>query len=148
MCVVIDTNKAGDFCKQERPYLKMLLKWVNSGGRIASGGRLEAELYKVQAMRGLLNEWFRKGTLVRIPSEAVAKHEALVRGLCVSDDPHVVALAIAAKAHIIVTQDGDLIKDLRNLAIVGSKRKIYKENAASPNRIDRHWALLQRSDCP
>ena len=59
MCVVIDTNKAADFCKQERPYLKALMGWVNSGGRIASGGRLEYELFKVQAMKGLLLEWYR-----------------------------------------------------------------------------------------
>ena len=148
MCVVIDANKAADFCKQEHPYLKMLLQWVNAGGRIASGGRLEVELYKVQAMKGLLIEWSRAGKLIKISAEKIAQREALVRECCVSDDPHVVALAIESKAHIIVTEDKNLIKDLKNIRLVGSRRKIYKENSKSPDRIDRHRALLQRSDCP
>ncbi len=66
MCIIIDANKAADFCRQEKPYLRMLLKWVNSGGRIASGGHLEAELVKVQAMNGLLLEWSRSGKLIKI----------------------------------------------------------------------------------
>ena len=148
MCIVIDANKAADFCKQERPYLRTLLQWVNSGGRIASGGRLEVELYKVHAMKGLLIEWSRAGKLIRISPERIAQREALVRNRCVSNDPHVVALAIESRAHIVVTADRNLIKDLKNLELVGSKRRIYKENSASPGRTDRHRALLQRSDCP
>jgi hypothetical protein len=148
MCIVIDANRAADFCRQEHPYLKTLLQWVNSGGRIASGGRLEVELYKVQAMKGLLIEWSRAGKLIKISAEKIAQREALVRDRCVSDDPHVVALAIESKAHIVVTGDKNLIKDLKNPGLVGSRRRIYKENSASPDRIDRHRALLQRSDCP
>jgi hypothetical protein len=148
MCVVVDANKAADFCKQERPYLTALLKWVNSGGRIASGGRLEIELYKVQAMKGLLVEWSRSGKLIRVSLEKIAGREALVRDQCVSNDPHVVALAIESRARIIVTEDSDLIRDLKNTQLMGARRRIYKENAANPNRIDRHRALLQRSDCP
>jgi hypothetical protein len=148
MCVVIDANKAADFCKQDRPYLKMLLQWVNSGGRIASGGRLEVELFKVQAMKLLLVEWSRSGKLIRVSPHKIIEREALVRDRCVSDDPHVVALAIESKASIVVTGDGNLIKDLKNLELMGSKRKIYKENAAKPNVLKNHRALLQRSDCP
>ncbi len=147
MCVVIDANKAADFCKQDHPYLKTLLRWVNSGGRIASGGHLEKELFKVQAMKGLLTEWSRAGKLVRISATKVAAREAVVKQHCVSDDPHVVALAIEAKAHIVVTEDKKLIVDLRNTRIVGQRRRIYKENSASPMRVDRHIALLRSSDC-
>ena len=148
MCVVIDANKAADFCKQERPYLVALLKWVNSGGRIASGGRLEIELYKVQKMKGLLVEWMRSGKLIRVSSERITEREASVRNQCVSNDPHVVALAIESRANIIVTEDGNLIKDLKNTQLMGAKRKIYKEDSANPDHIHRHRALLQRSDCP
>jgi hypothetical protein len=148
MCVVIDANKAADFCKQERPCLTTLLKWVNSGGRIASGGRLEIELYKVQAMKGLLVEWARSGRLIKVSPDRITKREALVRGQCSSDDPHVLALVIESKAQIVVTEDGNLIRDLKNTQLMGARCRIYKENSANPDRIDRHWALLQRSDCP
>jgi hypothetical protein len=147
MCVVIDANKAADFCNQHHPYLKTLLRWVNSGGRIASGGHLERELFKVQAMKGILTEWSRSGKLVRISADKVSAREAVVKQHCVSDDPHVIALAIEAKAHIVVTEDKKLIVDLRNKQIVGHRRRIYKENSASPMRIDRHIALLRSSDC-
>jgi hypothetical protein len=148
MCVVIDTNKAADFCRQERPYLKTLLNWVNSGGRIASGGRLEAELFRVQAMKGLLLEWSRSGKLIRISPDRITNREVLVRDYCASDDPHVVALAIESRASIVVTGDMNLIKDLKNTGLMGSRRKIYKEDSANPESIKRHQALLRRSDCP
>jgi hypothetical protein len=148
MCVVIDTNKAADFCKQERPYLKALLNWINSGGRVASGGRLEVELFKVQAMKGLLLEWSRSGKLIKISSDKITNREAVVRDDCTSDDPHVVALAIESRASIVVTSDVNLIKDLKNVALMGSRRRIYKENGANPEVIKSHRALLRRSDCP
>ncbi len=148
MCVVIDANKAAEFCKQESPYLKTLLSWVNSGGRIASGGHLEAELYKVQAMKLLLLEWSRSGKLIRIAKDRIQNREALIRDRCVSNDSHVVALAIEAKASIVVTSDGNLIKDLKNKGLMGSTCKIYKENTAKPAIVKDHQALLRRSDCP
>lgn len=148
MCVVIDANKAGDFCNQSRPYLRTLLRWVNAGGRVASGGHLERELFKVHSMKGLLLEWSRSGRLVRVPSARVSAREATLRPVCRSDDPHVLAVAIEAKASIVVTEDKDLITDLRDRSLVGQRRRIYKENSASPNRVDRHAALLARSDCP
>jgi hypothetical protein len=148
MCLIIDANKAADFCKQERPYLKPLWSWVNGGGRIVSGGRLEKELFKIQAMKGVLLEWSRNGTLIRISSEKILEKENFVKSACISDDPHVVALAIISKANIVVTEDKKLIEDLRNCKLVGKRRRIYKENSASPSRIDRHATLLRSSDCP
>lgn len=148
MCVVIDTNKAADFCKQDRPYLKVLLEWVNSGGRIASGGHLENELYKVQAMRVLLLEWFRSGKLIRVPAQRITEREALVRKRCVSNDPHVIALVIESKASIVVTGDRKLIQDLKNSKLMGARRKIYKEHPTNPSIISNHRILLKRSDCP
>lgn len=148
MCIIIDANKAADFCKQEKPYLNVLLRWIATGGRVASGGHLERELFKVHSMKALLLEWSRSGKLIRVPQERVAAREALVRSQCRSDDPHVVALAIETSASIVVTEDKNLIIDLRDRSLVGRRRRIYKENSASPSRVDRHTALLQRSDCP
>ena len=148
MCVVIDANKAADFCRQERPYLKTLMSWINSGGRIVSGGKLEAELFKVGAMRSLLTEWSRRGTLIKISTERVQATEQRVRPMCTSDDPHVVALAIESRASVIVTEDKLLIGDLRNLTLVGQRRRIFKENSASPAKVRHLQTLLRNSDCP
>lgn len=148
MCVVIDTNKAADFCKQERPYLKVLMKWILKGGRIVSGGRLQGELFKITEMRALVSEWSKRGNLVQLSTDVVANKEKEISPLCKSDDPHVLAIAIISNAHIVVTEDKLLIEDLRDLKIVKRRRRIYKENGASPSRIDRHLSLLNASDCP
>lgn len=148
MCIIIDANKAADFCKQEKPYLNVLLRWIGAGGRVASGGDLERELFKVESMKSLLLEWSRSGRLVRIPSDRIAVREKSVRQHCKSNDSHVIALAIESKANIVVTEDKNLICDLRDRTLVGNRRRIYKENSASPGRVDRHKLILQQSDCP
>jgi len=148
MCVVIDANKAGDLCNQDRPYLMALMQWINRGGRIVSGGKLQEELFRITKMRELVTEWAKRGTLIQLPKDAVKAKEDEIKGVCKSDDPHVIAIAIISNARIVVTEDKKLIQDLQDLSIVGRRRRIYKENGASPNRIDRHMALLRGSDCP
>jgi hypothetical protein len=148
MCLIIDANKASDFCKQKDPYLKPLWEWINGGGRIACGGHLLTELYKIGAMQKLMLEWSRRGTLIRHDEKKIKEIETEIIKKCKSDDPHVIALAVVSKASIIVTGDKDLISDLKNTNLVGFRRKIYKENSASPDRVDRHITMLRGSDCP
>lgn len=148
MCVIIDTNKAADFCRQDRPYLKILMHWISKGGRVASGGDLEKELYKIEKMRAIISEWSRSGRLVRYSAEKISAVEVGIENLCRSNDSHVVALAIVSQASIVVTEDKLLIDDLREKSIVGVKRRIYKENSASPAKTDHLRRLLSRSNCP
>lgn len=148
MCIIIDANRAGDFCLNEKPYIKTLRSWVNRGGKIVAGGKLETELFHNKKMRVLILEWTRNGTLVRISKDEVKAIEDQIKDKCVSDDPHVVALAIKTRAQIVVTEDRKLIQDLRNKQLVKKRRRIYKENTASPMRVDRQETLLQNSNCP
>lgn len=148
MCVIIDANRAGDIVQGAKPYILVLLKWIRGGGKIATGGHLEAELFKNGKMRDLLLQLSRSGQLRRYPSDRLAQIQATVSLKCKSDDPHVVALAIYSKAEIVVTEDADLILDLRDRSLVFSRRRIFKENAASPARVGHLTTLLARSDCP
>jgi len=148
MCLVIDANQAGDFCKQEKPHLKCLLGWINSGGRVVSAGELERELFRVNAMRTLALEWSRRGNLIKLNAQEVTARKNQIAPMCRSNDAHVVAVTIVGRADVVVTSDKLLIQDLKDTAIVGSRRKIYKENSASPGRVDRHAKLLRSLDCP
>lgn len=148
MCLVIDANQAGDLCKQEKPHLKCLLGWINAGGRVISGGELERELFRVSGMRTLALEWSRRGNLIRLSAEQVGQIKDRLQGSCRSNDPHILAVVIAGRADVVVTADKPLIKDLKDTSLVGRRRRIYKENTASPNRIDRHVRLLRGLDCP
>lgn len=147
MCLIIDANKAADLAHLRRPYLVPLLKWINQGGRIASGGRLERELLKIADMRSLLAEWSRRGSLVKIAADELTSETERLRANCRSNDPHVLALANLSGADVVVTEDRDLIDDLRDAALVGRRRRIYKENSAAPDRIDRHKQMLMRVRC-
>ena len=98
-------------------------------------------------MKGLLAEWSRAGRLVRIANDRIEAREKLVKPYCISDDPHVVALAIEARADVVVTADKNLIVDLRNKTLMGKKLRIYKESSGNPRRVDRHRSLLNASDC-
>jgi predicted nucleic acid-binding protein len=118
MCVVIDANTAADFCRQEKPYLRELLRWINKGGRVAAGGKLEQELYKVEPMRALLIEWSRSGRLIKVSKEKIEACERRIKKGCRSNDTHVIALAITSKAEIVVTADKELISDLKNTQVV------------------------------
>lgn len=145
MCIIIDANRCGDICSNEKDYVKPLLKWVMKGGKLVSGGKLEDELFKNLKMRSLLLEWDRSGRIRKFKREDMSVE---IEGKCKSDDPHVLALANLSSASIIVTEDEDLISDLKNREIVGFRRKIYKENAASPGHVDHLSKLLSRSGCP
>lgn len=146
MCIVIDTNRAADFARQEEPYLKLLMTWINSGGKVISGGRLEAELFKVEKMRGLLTEWSKRGSLIRIPSPKIEAREAMVAPMCKSNDAHVIAVAIEGRADIVVTEDNILISDIKNRAI-GGKFRALKSPKFNPNDISRQRKLLNSTDC-
>lgn len=148
MCLVIDANQAGVFCKQQRPYVQSLLGWINSGGRVVSGGQLERELFKIREMRVLALEWSRRGNLIRLPTEDLQRETDRVRDKCRSNDPHVVAVAIVGRADVVVTEDNLLIQDLKDPSIVGSKRRIFKEDATNPNRLNTQIRLLRTMDCP
>ncbi|XUU59850.1 hypothetical protein ACRAQ6_09745 [Erythrobacter sp. HA6-11] len=147
MCIIIDANQAGELARANKPYIQLVLKWIESGGAIVSGGHLETELIEHSEMANLLTQLSRSGQLRRIARERIVDRAALIAAACKSNDPHVVALAIEAGTNVIVTQDKNLISDLKNLELVGRRRRILKENSAQPNRTRHIPPLLQSANC-
>jgi hypothetical protein len=95
-----------------------------------------AELCKVGAVQRLLVALSRAGRLRRFDEldERKLSHRADVR----SNDPHVLALAVASGARTLVTSDGDLTTDFRNPKIIHGPRGSVYQHPAKHGHLLRH----------
>ena len=130
MCAIVDNNVANEVFGGGPPEAgRRFRHWLGGrNGRLVVGGRLLAELKGNRGFR----EWFQQnelsGRLLQVKDEEVARQESNVKrtGLCMSDDEHVVALAIASGARLLYTNDNLLMDDFRNQQIVsGTRGRIY-----------------------
>jgi hypothetical protein len=148
MCLVIDANQAHAFGDlTNRPYISEIVKWIGQGGRIAAGGKLRDELFKIAAFRQLLTEWNRAGRIVNFDDALLAAEGERISDQCISDDPHVIALARLSGAKVVMTEDRALIADLKNNEVIGSRRKIYKQDSKGRQVTRAHKSLLAGSGC-
>jgi hypothetical protein len=85
----------------------------------------------IQDVRLYLVELERAGRLrFNFSDKALHEEENFLRkaGMCVSNDLHVLALAIVSGARTVATRDQALSKDFRNKAVVDSPRgSIYRD---------------------
>lgn len=129
-CLVIDANRAGVFFGQPGSEAAApIWAWLRKDGVLVCGGRLADELAKLAVARKLLLELNRAGRAVLEASEKVAKVEAEIRraGGIESNDPHVLALARVSGARVVYTEDGALIRDFTNPAILRPKGRVYRK---------------------
>lgn len=130
MCMIVDTNRLGDFlAKPETPDAAPIHRWLRRGwGNLAfsMGGAFADELYR--AAKSRLLEYSRAGQATRFPDEQVEdearrlKSEGVVR----SNDAHVLALAKVSGARLLYSGDADLMADFKDGKILGKPRgKIY-----------------------
>lgn len=143
MLAIVDANQAGNFAKTDSDHLHEFVRWVLSGGKVALGGRLTSELGKVGSFLPFLSQWRSSGRLILISDTLVNELENSLPPIK-SDDPHVVALAIISDAKLIVTDDKPLMKDMKDLAVVGYRRKIYPCGVQRPKQIRSYKDLLRR----
>lgn len=148
MCVIIDVNQSDKMLRPDvNPHFSDLIRWVNKGGTVYSGGKLHQELGRVVGLLGLLASWEASGRLRILSAGPINSLAEQLSDACVSDDSHIVALAIISGAELIVTADKALMKDMKNLALVSTRRKIYpcEYTISSGNR--RHKLLLDSLRC-
>lgn len=138
MCAILDNSTRDEvFGNAPTDRGRLFYEWINQGqGRLAIGGtKLREELGGSTQQPGSVNfrRWLptaiRQGFVIQPDDdEAVdAVADALeAQGVCLSDDPHVLALAQDTGARLLYSNDGDLQDDFRNRAIIGGVRgKIY-----------------------
>jgi len=141
VCIIIDANVAGIFLARSSAIRKWLGK-RNGDPRLVADGKLKSELVEIQEVRLYLVELERAGRLRSSFSEKalLETERRLQKGaVCVSDDHHVVALAVVSGARTIATRDGALAKDVRNKAILHNPRgSVYRDP-------DKHSHLLRHT---
>ena len=145
MCIIIDTNKLGLFL-QEPPNkdMKPIHDWLSQrGGKLvySNSGKFSKEIPRRARIR--LDDYLKVGRAILIPrSEIEKKQNKLDMRLLKSDDPHIIALALAAKVDLLCTKDSDLMHDFTNFRIMGAGNRGRVYSSA------RNKNLLSKDRCP
>lgn len=119
---------------------RQVLDFLLTRGRLIYGGKLAKELSGNVRLGALILELTRAGRVQRVAESAIAKlQDELERsGLLVSNDGHVIALALASGVHLVYTSDDNLCHDVKNKRLLDNPRgKVYKKAS--------HRALLRNS---
>ena len=141
MCLILDTNKYGDFLNRN-PDMKPVRDWVeNKRGKIAYSAtqKMESELKRCgKKMEDIIILYRKNNYIKNIPEEGVEKAMGkLQKSDLKSDDPHIIALAQVSGVKLLVSGDTDLHKDFKRLIKGGS---VYQTK--------EHKHLLKRDLCP
>jgi predicted nucleic acid-binding protein len=129
MPIIIDANRAGDFCHPFSMHAPEILRRIaEKRTRVTVGGKLLHELSQTR-IKQLLLEWARSGRLDRQNDEHVnAETERFASTNLSSDDPHIIALAYISGCRLLYTEDSALIIDFKNTSIISPKGKVIKTN--------------------
>lgn len=137
MCLIIDTNVVSRvfFGASDPDFSSLhgcLFGNANPRVEIAYGGQLRREYLKNRKVATVLRVMDQAGRAAQYPDKAVDAETDTVEntGLCVSDDPHVIALAKVSGARVLCSHDKDLHTDFTNKALLDSPRgKVYQESS-------------------
>lgn len=148
MCAILDANVVHKVFGKNRPEAgKAFFEWLVSGnGRLVTGGKLHQELTRVHTFM----EWSKQATLSgkikRFNDRKIDDRTEKLKGSCISDDPHVIALAQISGARFLYSDDGNLHQDFKNKKLIPKPEgKIYstkKQNSFTTS----HQELLSRRD--
>ncbi len=142
MCIIIDTNRLGDFFNSKHEDSKPIRKWLNNGGTLVYSDGGEFKRAMKSRWRTKLKIYSDSGSAKLIPYDKLREKEIELRESkrLKSDDSHILALAKAAGARLLYTNDHNLMKDFKNGMILNKpKGKVYSRKSNAD--------LLHRSIC-
>ncbi len=130
MCVVIDADIFNRFLDPNDDDMEPLRDWVKNRGKIVytNFGQYWTELLNYRPMLIELRNLSEAGK---------AKMKELDEHSLISNDLHILALALADNVKILVSKDSDLHNDFKSIVKGG---KIYQNK--------KHKNLLARHSCP
>lgn len=136
MCfIIIDANRYGNFIDPDNADMKPVKDWLDKGkGKIAYSPtkKMQSELDKCSKMKQLLANYRTSGKAKKFAKKIVEQKLACLlkngKVTLESNDPHIIGLALAAKAKLLISSDKDLVKDFKNKKIVGGKIYSDKDN--------------------
>jgi hypothetical protein len=121
MCLIIDANVVHKVFPTPSEDLGPVLKAIFEGrARVVYGGELSREYQRTDAFRRFLLRLDQQGSARQVADAKVdAETRRLVEsGACVSDDPHIIALAIVGAVRLLCSEDDDLATDFTNPALL------------------------------
>ena len=142
MCVILDTNTFGKFKNPADEDMAPVWKWLdNRNGKIvyANTEKFEDE-WERGGMSHLRDQMMRAGQL-KLVSEGVQEKADELRSEIVSNDEHIIALAIIADVKVLISYregDSDLFDDFKDRNLVGGK--VYTRKT--------HAHMLTKDTCP
>lgn len=150
MCAIVDVNVVHEVFGVNRPEAGIRFRdWISSGsGRLVIGGQLKEELTRNQKFKEWTVQGRLSGQLHEIDENTVKEATTILEdsGACISDDPHIIALAQVSGARLLFTNDRDLQEDFGNRQLVNNPRgKIYTTRMG-PRVTQSHRNLLRRKD--
>lgn len=134
MCIIIDANISHlVFCNTPSNDWIPILNFIeNHSNSLAIGGKVASELFKHNRTRRIIGQYLRSGNARSYNSETLIHEENSIISDCVSDDPHVIALARNSGARLLCSHDQDLHCDFTNPSILNNPRgKIYQNSSHS-----------------
>lgn len=130
MCAIVDANVKHDVFgggQTRSEAAGEFFEWIDQGkGTLVVGGKLLDELAGDR-----FNAWFQearsRGKAVLVDKQAVERRTKQLEAdpSLISDDPHVIALALESGARLLYTHDRDLQRDFCNKNLVAPVGKIY-----------------------
>ena len=137
MCLILDTNKYGDFLNPDNADMQPVRKWLDGRGKIAYSPTQKFESELTKQMRSQFDLYRDVGKMKLVNESTVQGVQNNLTNLK-SDDPHIIALAIVAKVKLLVSGDKDLHDDFKDHPSI--KGKVYQNQD--------HEKLLTPDLCP
>lgn len=127
MCLIVDANRVAlVFTSKSHVDIKPVWDWLNKGGALVYGGKLLEELNRHGEARRALVELKRAGRAFEEDPQKIARELSAVEQLCGSNDAHVIALARASGARLLLSGDHLAIADFKNKSLISKPRgKVY-----------------------
>jgi hypothetical protein len=139
VCLIVDAN-VRNLLADPASAVNAWLNGQRGDPRLVAGGKLLDELAGKNEVRRRLVELDRAGLLRRIDRDDLrqAETDLQTEGRFVSDDPHVLALAIVSGARTLATNDDELIRDFKNKALIDRPRGSVYQDLAAHRPLLRH----------
>jgi predicted nucleic acid-binding protein len=136
MSLIVDNNVAVEFFCGSTPDLQPLKQAVlDAICCLYYGGQLQREYFRSEKVRRMVKQFDQAGRAKKVSDTAVDKKTDEVKPKCVSDDPHVIALALVSGARLLCSRDQDLHTDFKNPELINSPRGHVYQNASHEHLI-------------
>lgn len=150
MCTILDANVVHEVFGDRRTEAgKNFFQYVVSRRtKLVVGGKLLEEYRGNHEFFSWLTQAIRTGIAVAVDDDEVHLETNRLRssGLCVSDDPHIIALARCTRSRLLYSNDLDLHKDFKNPSLLSEpKGKIYSTRGGGDFKRS-HRKLLEATN--